>query len=288
MTAVLDNGLLVPEVRRDVRRGVRRPAVRVVPAPVPVATPVAAPVPTPAPTVAPKAGGAGVTHAPVRTARLVTPARDRHLAVIPHINVRREAVGRRALEWTFAATLAVVLSPLLLLLAGLVKLTSDGPVFFKHTRIGYGGRPFEVIKFRTMYQDAEQRAAELFAEMNTGSGPLQKIRHDPRITSVGRWMRRFSLDEIPQLFNVLNGSMSLIGPRPSSPAEVVKFAPIEHRRHAVRPGMTGLAQVSGRSDLRWDGTVRLDLYYVENQSMLLDLYILLRTVPAVLAARGAY
>ena len=130
---------------------------------------------------------------------------------------RREPRTRRNVERVVALALFVLLLPLLLAIALLVRATSPGPVLFRHTRIGYGGRPFEVIKFRTMHADAERRTAEL-QRMNTASGPLFKVRHDPRITPVGRWLRRLSLDELPQLWNVLNGSMSLIGPRPSSPA----------------------------------------------------------------------
>ncbi|WP_460853536.1 sugar transferase [Nocardioides montaniterrae] len=215
-------------------------------------------------------------------------AAPRHLHGLPAVHVRREPMLRRTAEVAVAALLLIAVSPIMIALAAMVYFTSDGPVFFKHTRIGYGGRAFQVIKFRTMHRDAEVRAAELFARLNTGSGPLNKIRHDPRITGVGRWMRRLSLDELPQLFNVLNGTMSLIGPRPSSPQEVARFAPSEHRRHAVRPGMTGLAQVSGRSDLEWSKQVELDVYYAQNQSPILDLYILARTPIAVLAARGAY
>ena len=200
---------------------------------------------------------------------------------------RREPRTRRNVERVVALALFVLLLPLLLAIALLVRATSPGPVLFTHTRIGYGGRPFEVIKFRTMHADAERRTAEL-QRMNTASGPLFKVRHDPRITPVGRWLRRLSLDELPQLWNVLNGSMSLIGPRPSSPAEVARFTPQEHRRHAVRPGLTGLAQVNGRSDLDWEHAIVLDLHYVDHRSVRLDLLILLRTVPAILSGRGAY
>lgn len=208
---------------------------------------------------------------------------------LPSLSVatRREPWSRQTLERVAAGLLVVLLVPLLVLIAVLIRSTSPGPVLFRHTRIGYGGRPFQVLKFRTMHADAESRAADLL-RLNTASGPLFKIRHDPRITPVGRWLRRLSLDELPQLWNVLNGSMSLIGPRPSSPAEVARFSPQEHRRHAVRPGLTGLAQVSGRSDLDWESAIALDLHYVEHRSARLDLIILLRTVPAILSGRGAY
>ncbi|WP_378526919.1 sugar transferase [Nocardioides vastitatis] len=210
------------------------------------------------------------------------------LASVPVlVPVRPEPWTRRVGEVAAAVVLVILLAPVLLAIALLVLTTSQGPVLFRHTRIGLGGRPFEVLKFRTMHVDAEARAAELL-RMNTASGPLFKIRHDPRITPVGRWLRRLSLDELPQLWNVLNGTMSLVGPRPSSPPEVARFAPHEHRRHAVRPGLTGLAQINGRSDLPWEKAIRLDLHYVEHQSLRLDLAVLLRTVPAVLSGRGAY
>ncbi|MFJ9314438.1 sugar transferase [Pimelobacter simplex] len=196
--------------------------------------------------------------------------------------------ARRVLEWTLAAAALLLLAPLLLLVALLVVGTSRGPVLFRQERIGHGGRPFVVLKFRTMRRDAATRAEALFAVANDGSGPLDKLRRDPRVTPVGRWLRRTSLDELPQLWNVLNGTMALVGPRPTTPREVARFVPREHRRCAVRPGVTGLAQVSGRSDLAWDDAVDLDLHYIDHRSLALDLRILLRTVPAVLRARGAY
>jgi lipopolysaccharide/colanic/teichoic acid biosynthesis glycosyltransferase len=195
---------------------------------------------------------------------------------------------RSLVEATVAGGILLVGLPLIALIALLVAGTSRGPVIFRQERIGHGGRPFEVLKFRTMYVDAEARAAEVFARHNDGSGPLTKLRVDPRVTPVGRWLRRTSLDELPQLWNVVNGTMALVGPRPNTPVEVARFAPHEHRRHAVRPGMTGLAQVSGRSDLDWDEAIELDLAYVDQRSAWLDVRILLRTLPAVLAARGAY
>jgi lipopolysaccharide/colanic/teichoic acid biosynthesis glycosyltransferase len=170
----------------------------------------------------------------------------------------------------------------------LVLGTSRGPLLFRQQRVGHGGRVFEVLKFRTMYADAEARAAEVFAEHNDGSGPLTKLHVDPRVTPVGRWLRRLSLDELPQLWNVVNGTMALVGPRPNTPTEVARFEPAEHRRHAVRPGMTGLAQVNGRSDLEWDEAVLLDLEYVDHHCVRMDLHILLRTLPAVFGGRGAY
>ncbi len=206
----------------------------------------------------------------------------------PLFAVRAHGRTRRIAECLLAGTALVLLAPLMAVIALLVTATSSGPVLFRHRRVGHGGVPFEVLKFRTMYDGAELQAAKVFAEVNHGSGPLLKRRDDPRVTGVGRWLRRSSLDELPQLWNVLNGTMALVGPRPSSPAEVVRFAPDEVARLGVRPGITGLAQVSGRSDLSWEEGLRLDVEYIERRSLWLDLVILLRTPAAVLAARGAY
>jgi exopolysaccharide biosynthesis polyprenyl glycosylphosphotransferase len=181
----------------------------------------------------------------------------------------------------------VVLSPLLVAIAVGVKLTSPGPVFYRQDRVGRRGRTFSCLKFRSMYADAEARLEELHAE-DEGNGVLFKLRHDPRVTSFGRPMRRYSLDELPQLFNVLHGTMSLVGPRPPLPKEVDQYDCDVLRRLLVKPGITGLWQVSGRSDLSWAESVRLDLYYVENWSPGLDLHILARTVLAVATGRGAY
>lgn len=202
-------------------------------------------------------------------------------------SVRRTGALKRACDVGVAMVALITLAPLLIVLGIAVALTSRGPVFFRQTRIGVEGRPFEMLKFRTMCVDAEIRRAELEC-MNESDGPLFKLRHDPRVTGVGRWMRRYSLDELPQLLNVVNGTMSLVGPRPALPTEVTDFTLVERRREAVQPGLTGLAQVHGRSDLAWSETVRLDLEYVAYHSLLLDLRILVRTLPAVLGTRGAY
>ena len=186
-----------------------------------------------------------------------------------------------------AVLLLIVLAPLLLGVALCVRLTSRGPVLFRQVRVGRDGREFRIFKFRSMYVDAEARLAEL-RHLNEYDGVLFKIRDDPRVTPVGRWLRRLSLDELPQLLNVVTGQMSLVGPRPPLPAEVAEYADDVRRRLAVKPGMTGLWQVSGRSDLPWDEAVRLDLRYVENWSLSLDLVILLRTLTAVLRSSGAY
>ncbi|MFV0405212.1 MAG: sugar transferase, partial [Propioniciclava sp.] len=161
------------------------------------------------------------------------------------------------------------------------------PVLFKQVRAGLKGEPFECFKFRSMVVDAEKQLAQLH-DQNVTDGVLFKMRQDPRITRVGRFIRRFSLDELPQLFNVWLGDMSLVGPRPALMSEVEQYKSHVMRRLDVRPGMTGLWQVSGRSDLSWDDTVRLDLYYVDNWSMVQDVTILARTLGAVIRPRGAY
>jgi exopolysaccharide biosynthesis polyprenyl glycosylphosphotransferase len=176
------------------------------------------------------------------------------------------------------------LSPLILLLACGVVLTSRGPAFFRQERVGREGKEFHIWKLRTMVDGAEQ----LPVASNDADGLLFKLRGDPRVTPLGRFLRRWSLDELPQLLNVVTGSMSLVGPRPPLPGEVARYGDDVRRRLLVRPGMTGLWQVSGRSDLSWEESVRLDLQYVENWSLSLDAVILLRTVSAVLARRGAY
>jgi lipopolysaccharide/colanic/teichoic acid biosynthesis glycosyltransferase len=168
-----------------------------------------------------------------------------------------------------------------------VKLTSQGPVFFTQDRVGRDGLVFPMLKFRTMERDAAQRI-EFLLTQNEGNGVLFKMRKDPRVTRVGRILRRYSLDELPQLLNVLRGEMSLVGPRPPLPTEVERFGLDMRRRLVVKPGMTGLWQISGRSDLSWEESVRLDVQYVENWSLLLDLTILWRTCAAVVRADGAY
>ncbi|MGH3566924.1 MAG: sugar transferase [Pseudonocardia sp.] len=185
-----------------------------------------------------------------------------------------------------AAVLMVVTAPVLVAIAIAVKL-DGGPVFFVQTRIGRGGRPFRMVKFRSMVVDADRLRAAL-VRADEGAGPLFKVRHDPRITGTGRWLRRYSLDELPQLLNVLIGSMSLVGPRPPLPEEVTAFSRDAYRRLLVKPGMTGLWQVSGRSDLSWEESVRLDLRYVENWTLAMDAMILWKTIRAGLSGDGAY
>ncbi len=174
----------------------------------------------------------------------------------------------------------------MLLVALAIRLTSRGPALFRQVRIGRDGRAFRVFKFRTMFVDAEQRLSELRAHNET-DGLLFKIANDPRVTPIGRFLRRTSIDELPQLLNVLTGDMSLVGPRPL-PVQNEDFVGDARRRLLVRPGITGLWQVSGRSDTSWEDAVRFDLYYVENWSLTLDLTIMLRTVLAVWRGEGAY
>lgn len=194
---------------------------------------------------------------------------------------------KRMFDFSAALLGLVALSPVLLAIAVAVKLDSKGPVFFRQTRVGVNGNLFKMTKFRSMVVDAEARLAEL-AAANEGSGVLFKMKDDPRITRVGRFIRRYSLDELPQLFDVLAGSMSLVGPRPPLPSEVEEYEDHVHRRLNVKPGITGPWQVGGRSNLSWEESVRKDLYYVENWSLAGDVVILLKTVRAVLMRDGAY
>jgi len=194
---------------------------------------------------------------------------------------------KAAFDRTFAFTALMVLVPVLGVIALAIAFGDRGPVLFRQTRIGKDGTPFTLVKFRTMVVDAEQRKAELRA-LSDGDGVLFKMRRDPRVTRVGAWLRRYSLDELPQLLNVLAGDMSLVGPRPALPDETTQYGDYVRRRLAVRPGITGLWQVNGRSNLPWGEAVRLDVRYVENWSLFLDLQILWKTWSAVTHADGAY
>jgi exopolysaccharide biosynthesis polyprenyl glycosylphosphotransferase len=196
-------------------------------------------------------------------------------------------VVKSAFDRTTAGVALLFLLPLFLVIIGLIRLTDPGPGLFRQVRVGRGGRVFTVYKFRTMVVDAEERKSHL-AGLNESDGVLFKIRRDPRVTRVGGWLRRWSLDELPQLINVLIGDMSMVGPRPALPQEAALYGDHVRRRLAVKPGMTGLWQVNGRSDLSWDESVRLDLRYVENWSFMLDLQILWKTTSAVLHGSGAY
>ena len=194
---------------------------------------------------------------------------------------------KRVIDVGMATVGLVVASPLILALAIAIKLDSPGPILHRQVRIGRHGKPFEFYKFRSMRQGAEGELAVL-QKRNEADGPIFKIKNDPRRTRVGCWMRRFSLDEMPQLFNVLRGDMSLIGPRPPFPHEVDQYQEWHRRRLEVSPGLTGLWQVSGRSELPFDEMALLDIWYIENWSLGLDLKILARTVPAVVFGYGAY
>ncbi len=192
-----------------------------------------------------------------------------------------------AVDRCAAALALVVLSPVLAAIALAVRLTSSGPALYRQERVGINGRSFTMLKFRSMVVDADQRLDAIQAD-NMSDGLLFKMREDPRVTPVGRWLRRLSLDELPQLLSVLGGSMALVGPRPPLPGEVARYDSSVSRRLLVKPGLTGLWQISGRSDLPWEEAVRLDLRYVENWSLALDFLILWKTTRAVLDRSGAY
>jgi exopolysaccharide biosynthesis polyprenyl glycosylphosphotransferase len=212
---------------------------------------------------------------------------------IPLMGLREARIPRagrfikRALDFVLALLGLLVSAPLSLLVALAVKLDSPGPAIFKQQRVGEGGRPFYIHKFRSMRDGAEEQQEELRSR-NEASGPLFKIKADPRVTRLGPFLRRRSLDEIPQLWNVLRGEMSIVGPRPGLPSEVAQYQAWHRQRLEVPPGITGLWQVSGRSDLSFDEMCLLDIYYIENWSLGLDLTIMLRTIPRVLFGEGAY
>jgi exopolysaccharide biosynthesis polyprenyl glycosylphosphotransferase len=194
---------------------------------------------------------------------------------------------KRIFDLVGASLILLALSPVLATIALAIKLTSRGPIVYRSVRPGIGGAPFACLKFRTMHRDADQRQADL-ESLNEASGAIFKIRDDPRLTSIGRVLRRFSLDELPQLVNVLKGDMSLVGPRPLPMRDFDRLESWHKKRYLVLPGITGLWQVSGRSDLDFDDLVRLDFLYLERWSPFLDLTILMKTIPAVFARRGAY
>lgn len=210
-----------------------------------------------------------------------------------HVETPRYEGGKRFAKRAFDVAAAgigiALLSPVLAVIAVVVRLSTPGPVLFRQDRVGYNGTQFKMLKFRSMVVDAEARQEAMTNTLDgAGNSVLFKMKDDPRITPVGGFLRRFSLDELPQLFNVFNGSMSLVGPRPPLQREVDLYESHVHRRFLVKPGITGLWQVSGRSNLSWEDSVRLDLYYVENWSLTSDIMILWRTLKAVLAREGAY
>ena len=195
--------------------------------------------------------------------------------------------GKRALDLVLGSVILVGALPVMLLAAIAIKLDSPGPVFHRAIRVGRGGRTFLFLKLRSMRVGAEELRG-LLLHLNQAQGPAFKLQNDPRVTRVGRVLRKLSLDELPQLFHVLTGEMSLVGPRPPVPEEVERYEPWMLRRLTVTPGLTCLWQIRGRSDLGFDEWMRLDLEYVDRQSFLLDLKILALTLPAVISARGAY
>ncbi len=196
--------------------------------------------------------------------------------------------AKRALDALATGLGLLLLAPLFAVVAIAIRLDSPGPVLFSQTRVGKNGKTFRCWKFRSMYVDAEARKAALMAENEMAGGVIFKMKHDPRITRVGRFIRKASIDELPQLWNVFIGDMSLVGPRPAVPSEVDQYTPYERQRLAVKPGITCFWQVSGRSNLPFDEQVRLDIHYANVRSLWVDITLLLRTVPAVLFARGAY
>jgi lipopolysaccharide/colanic/teichoic acid biosynthesis glycosyltransferase len=194
---------------------------------------------------------------------------------------------KRSLDITLSLFFLILLSPLFAIIALLVWIEDSGPVFFAQTRVGQFGREFKMYKIRSMCLDAEERLKELLQKNQHKEGVTFKIKDDPRITRTGKWLRKFSFDELPQLYNVLIGDMSLVGPRPPVPREVSKYS-LEHRRRlAIKPGITCFWQISGRSEIDFSGQVQLDVNYIERQSFLTDFKILARTIPAVLSGKGA-
>ncbi|MCL4378568.1 MAG: exopolysaccharide biosynthesis polyprenyl glycosylphosphotransferase, partial [Actinobacteria bacterium] len=191
------------------------------------------------------------------------------------------------IDYVFGSIFFLFFIPVYLVAAVLIKIDSKGPVFYKQLRLTKDGKPFYMFKFRTMYTNAEERLKELL-QFNEASGPLFKMKNDPRITKVGRLLRKFSIDEVPQIINVLRGELSIVGPRPPLPKEVEQYEEWQLKRLNVKQGITGLWQISGRSELSFDEMTRLDLYYIQNWSIEMDVKIMLRTVPAVLFGKGAY
>jgi lipopolysaccharide/colanic/teichoic acid biosynthesis glycosyltransferase len=204
-----------------------------------------------------------------------------------HPSPRGYLRAKRVFDVFLACVLAVALSPIWLAAALAVRLTSEGPVLYRQTRVGQNGATFTCYKFRTMVHDAEERRLHLVS-MNEASGPVFKIRRDPRLTRVGSWLRKSSIDELPQLWNVLRGEMSLVGPRPPLPEEVATYTSYQMGRLTVPPGLTCLWQVSGRSTIGFDEWVELDMQYIRQRSFLYDLLLILLTIPAVLTGRGAF
>ena len=208
-------------------------------------------------------------------------------ALEERIFLRSSRLLKRSIDLLVGSVLLLLTTPVWVLTIVLIRLESKGSILYAQERIGKGAKSFRCFKFRSMYQDADARRDEL-AALNEAQGPLFKIRNDPRRTKVGRFIRKFSIDELPQLLNVFKGEMSLVGPRPPLPSEVDQYEAWQRKRFEVLPGITGLAQISGRSDLSFDETLRFDFYYIETWSPLVDLKIMLKTIPKVILGRGAY
>ena len=197
-------------------------------------------------------------------------------------------ITKRLFDIIVSTIILILLIPIFLIVALLIKCDSKGPIFFSQDRVGKDKNKFKMWKFRSMYIDAEERKAELMKQNEMTDGILFKMKNDPRITSIGRFIRKFSIDELPQLWNVLIGDMSLVGPRPPLPKEVEQYTIKQLRRLEVTPGITCIWQISGRSDIPFSQQVELDIKYIENQSFINDIVILLKTIPAVLQAKGSY
>ena len=208
--------------------------------------------------------------------------------VLWHLTIRSSVCFKRVMDILLSIAALIIGSPIFLITALLVKVTSPGPIIFSQVRVGRFGRHFKFYKFRSMYIDAEARKAELMKHNESGDGVIFKMKRDPRITPVGRFIRKFSIDELPQLFNVILGDMSLVGPRPPLPSEVRTYTLEERKRLNITPGITCLWQVSGRSELPFSKQIALDKEYISSRGVWKDFLILLKTVPAILTGKGAW
>jgi len=219
--------------------------------------------------------------------KLLCNLQARYRFMLWHVKLNMDQQGKRFLDMLASGVLLILFSPLYFVAILAVKTSSSGPIFFRQTRVGQRGKEFTMYKFRSMYGDAEARKAELM-QFNETEGLTFKMRHDPRITPVGRLFRRFSIDELPQIYNVFKGDMSLVGPRPPVPSEVAEYSLTQRRRLEVTPGITCIWQVSGRSDIPFEKQVEMDIEYVQTRSFSKDIELLLRTIPAVISGKGAY
>jgi exopolysaccharide biosynthesis polyprenyl glycosylphosphotransferase len=222
---------------------------------------------------------------PVRWLRRLRVAIERRLWLV---SVSADDVLKRVFDVAFSGIVLLCISPIWAAIAILIKLEDGGPILFKQTRVGRHGREFKMLKFRSMRPDAEQRLRELLAKNQHKDGVTFKIKNDPRVTRIGHWLRKFSLDELPQFYNVFIGDMSVVGPRPPVPREVALYSLADRRRLLVKPGITCIWQVSGRAQIDFSGQVELDVRYIETRSFWTDLRIIGKTLPAVLSGNGAY